>query len=120
MGIAALPPELQRALEHAGDQPLSVEDPRTKRRYVLVDADRFEVVRRPGPGATDDWTEAKNDRRCDLIRKKFSHGIDAAEARELAALQDEVSAYRKRVVPVPYDAVDVLESALATPPASAT
>jgi hypothetical protein len=68
-------------------------------------------------GTADNWTEQKNERRCALIRKKFSQGLDSAEARELAELQDEVSAYRKRVVQLPFDAIDTLEAALGSPSA---
>jgi hypothetical protein len=119
MEIAVLPPELVRELEHAGDQPLRVENPQTKRRYVLVDVEQYDVVRRPRPTAAgaNGWTEEKNERRCALIRKKFSQGIDGAEARELANLQGEVSAYRKQVAPVPYDAADALEEAVNGPSA---
>jgi hypothetical protein len=116
--IAKLSDDLARELEQAGDEPLPVEDPRTKRRYMLVDAERFDVVPRRTP-VVGDWTESKNERRRALIRKKFAQGIDADEARELTALQDEVSAYRKRAVPLPYDAVDVLRAALAPPAPSA-
>jgi len=68
--------------------------------------------RATGAGANRAWTDEKNQRRCALIRKKFSQGIGTDEARELADLQDEVSAYRKQVGPVPYDVVDALEEAV--------
>jgi len=111
---AKLSPDLVRELEKAGDEPLHVENPLTQRVYVLADAEQFEVVRRsPQHGSIGGrWTEAKNNRRCALIRKKFSQGIDAAETRELASLQDEVSAFRRQVAPIPYDVIDLLQAAL--------
>jgi hypothetical protein len=114
--IAKLSPELARELEHAGNQPLQVEDPATKRVYVLVDLEQFEVVPRTPTASLAAWTESKNKRRCHLIRKKFSHGISAAEGHELIELQEELSAYRKQVAPLPYDVVDALQAALTSPP----
>lgn len=119
--IAKLPIELAEELERAGDEPLSVEDPRSKRMYAIVDVERFHVVRRKpseamGPSS---WTDQKNERRCALIREKFSRGIDAEESRELDGLQEELSAYRKQAAPLPYDVIDVLQAALdAAPPSS--
>jgi hypothetical protein len=117
--IAKLSPELVQQLEQAGDQPLPVEHPANRRVYLLVDAERFDVVRRApaSPTEAEFWTETKNERRCALIRKKFSQGIDSEEARELAELQEELSAYRKQAVPLPYDVVEVLEAALHASPA---
>ena len=115
--IAKLSPELVRELERAGDRPLPVENPNTKRVYVLVDAQQFDVVRRTprSESVAGSWTESKNERRHALIRKKFSQGIDAAESSELAELQEELSAYRKAAVPLPYDVIDALQAALNSP-----
>ena len=118
--IAKLSLELMRDLEQVGDQPLPVENPQTKRVYVLVDVERYDVVRR-SPSLTfgvDAWSEGKNERRCALIRKKFSQGIDAAENRELTHLQEELSAFRTRAAALPYDVVDALRAALGSPPLS--
>jgi hypothetical protein len=110
---AKLPADLLRALEQAGDRPLTVEDPQTKRVFVVADARRYEVVRRPD--SENSWTDQKNERRCALIHKQFTAGISQAEDDELAQLQEELSAYRKQTVPLPYDAVDALRAALAQP-----
>ncbi len=37
--------EQHRAIEDAGGSPLRVEDPETKRAYVLVDAELYERIR---------------------------------------------------------------------------
>ena len=112
--IAKLSPELVHEIEQAGDRPLPVENPQTKRIYVLVDAERYDVVRRSPTlsSSAEGWSEGKNERRCALIRNKSSEGIDAVEARELAQLQQELAAYRKQVAPLPYDMVEVLQAAL--------
>jgi hypothetical protein len=117
---AKLSPEQVRELEQAGDRPMPVEDPHTKRVYLLVDAEQYDVIRRSPTlrSEAELWTEKKNERRCELIRKKFSQGISAQEAGELAELQDELAAYRKRTVPLPYDAVDALQAALNSTPRS--
>ena len=68
--IAKLSADLVDELEQAGDQPLPVENPRTKRVYVIVDLNQFELVRRPRPPATAaTWTEPKNERRCALVHE---------------------------------------------------
>jgi hypothetical protein len=58
------------------------------------------------PHFSEGWSESKNERRGTLIRKKFAQGIDDAETRELAELQDELAAYRRRATPLPYDVLD--------------
>jgi hypothetical protein len=115
--VAKLSPELVRELEQAGDKPLTVENPSNKRVYVLVDIEQYDVVRR-FPHSLVGWTDEKNKRRCDLIRKKFSEGLDAADACELNELQQEVSAYRKQSALLPYDVVDALQAALISSPDS--
>lgn len=62
-----------------------------------------------------EWNERKNERRCELIRKKFAHGIGADEADELAELQQELAFFRRQAAPLPYDAVDAIEVALRSP-----
>ena len=47
------------------------------------------------------WSEAKNDRRCDLIDRKYGSDLSDAEAKELEALQAELVAYRQLVAPLP-------------------
>jgi hypothetical protein len=118
--MVKLSPELVRELERMGDQPLPVEIPNSKRVYVLVDIEKYDVVRRPTVpcSAAKTWTENKNERRCALIRKKFSQGIDAEETCELNQLQDELSEYRKHLVRLPYDVVDELQAAVTSAPIS--
>jgi hypothetical protein len=60
----------------------------------------------PATAATngeEEWTEAKNQRRCDLIDRKYAGGLSLAEAVELAQLQDAMLRYRQRVAPLPLE-----------------
>lgn len=52
-----------------------------------------------------EWNDAKNCRRVELITKKHADGLSPAEHVELAALQDEMLRYRKKVAPLLYPAV---------------
>jgi hypothetical protein len=48
-----------------------------------------------------EWTNAKNNRRCDLIDKEIDGAITPAEAKELEELQEQMLRYRHRVAPLP-------------------
>ena len=55
-------------------------------------------------GATEEsWTDEKNGRRVELITKKHTSGLVPAEAVELAALQEQMLQYRRRVAPLPLE-----------------
>jgi hypothetical protein len=54
-------------------------------------------------GALPEWTDAKNARRVELIRKKHDNGLAVAEHIELGSLQDEMLRYRQKVAPLPLD-----------------
>lgn len=58
------------------------------------------------------WTEAKNDRRCDLIDKEIEGTLTAAEAVELQGLQQAMLNYRRRVAPLPLEAARQLHQQL--------
>lgn len=57
----------------------------------------------PAMNGDEPWTDAKNERRCDLIDRKYAGGITAAEAAELAVLQEQMLHYRQRVAPLPLE-----------------
>ena len=63
--------------------------------------------------ADDSWSDAKNDRRCDLIDKKH-HGdaMSPEEVFELARLQEEASRHVDRVAPRPLAAARRLHQEL--------
>ena len=48
-----------------------------------------------------DWTEAKNQRRCDLIDREIDGTLTAAERAELEGLQRQMLRHRHRVAPLP-------------------
>jgi len=60
----------------------------------------------------DEWTDAKNDRRCELIDRKYKRGLSAAEEAELAALQTAMERHVDRVVPLPLEATRKLHQQL--------
>ncbi len=52
----------------------------------------------------EEWTEAKNQRRCDLIDRKFAAAtLTPAETVELAQLQEQMLRHRRRVAPLPLE-----------------
>jgi hypothetical protein len=51
----------------------------------------------------EQWSEARNQRRCDLIDRKYARGLNPAEAAELAQLQEQMLRYRQRVAPLPLE-----------------
>jgi hypothetical protein len=58
------------------------------------------------------WTEARNERRCDLIDKEIDGTLTPAEAVELQALQQAMLKYRNKVAPLPIAAVRKLHEEL--------
>ena len=70
------------------------------------------------------WTEAKNQRRCDLIDRKYAGRLTPPEAVELAQLQEEMLRHRRRVAPLPLEDArrlhqELLNKAASQPPAEA-
>src|SRR5438105_2572596 len=50
---------------------------------------------------SEEWTEEKNQRRCDLIDQEIDGAISPAEAVELRQLQDQMLRHQNRVAPWP-------------------
>jgi hypothetical protein len=50
-----------------------------------------------------EWTEEKNRRRCELIDRKYDHGLSLAEEAELTLLQDAMYRFIDKVAPLPLD-----------------
>lgn len=50
---------------------------------------------------TEEWTDALNDRRCELIDKEVEGSLNAAEQVELENLQEQMLRYRHRIAPLP-------------------
>lgn len=61
---------------------------------------------------TGEWTEEMNRRRCQLIDRKYDHGLNLTEAAELALLQDQMHRYIDKVAPLPLDAARSLHQEL--------
>jgi len=60
-------------------------------------------VAAPRGNGDAEWTEAKNDRRCNLLDRKYAGALTAEEAVELHALQEEMYRYVDRVAPLPLE-----------------
>lgn len=54
-------------------------------------------------GGESEWTDGKNARRIELIKKKYADGLAPAEHVELADLQDEMLRFRQKVAPLPLE-----------------
>jgi hypothetical protein len=53
---------------------------------------------------TTEWSDAKNNRRCDLIDREIDGPpLTPAEVAELAGLQEQMLRYRQRVAPLPIE-----------------
>lgn len=63
-----------------------------------------------------EWTDTKNERRCDLIDKEIDGTLTPAEAVELHGLQQEMLRYRHRVAPLPLAAARKLHRELLAKP----
>jgi hypothetical protein len=63
----------------------------------------------PWPEIEDEtWTEMKNQRRCDLIDRKYGGGLTPAETAELSRLQVQMLRHSQRVAPLPIEAAERL------------
>jgi hypothetical protein len=76
------------------------------------------------PNGDEAWTDEKNERRCDLIDRKYAGGLTPAEAVELAQLQEPMLRHRRRVAPLPLEDArklhqELLTQAASQPPADA-
>ena len=54
-------------------------------------------------GEQPEWSDAKNARRIELIRKKHAGGLSPAEHVELGGLQDEMLRVRQNIAPLPLE-----------------
>ncbi len=59
-----------------------------------------------------EWTDKKNQRRCELVDKEIEGMLSPAEHVELEKLQIEMLAYRRNVAPLPLDKLRELHQAL--------
>jgi hypothetical protein len=76
------------------------------RRGSVIELGGKEVLRAFPPEnaeapADREWTNAKNNRRCELIEKELDRTITPDEAIELEDLQEQMLRYRHRVAPLP-------------------
>ena len=111
--MRTLSQDLVAELDRAGNQPVTVEHPRTHRIYVIMAADQLPPESHtPVPYAGQEWTEAINARRFALIDKKIDGTISPAECGELDDLQQRADKYLDRVAPLPIAAMRDLPARL--------
>ena len=112
--IAKLSHELALELDRGGDRPLSVEHPRTHKRFVIVSADEYASGGKvaSSSGRSHEWTEEKNARRFALIDNEIAGQLTPAEAGELAILQREMDEFLRHVAPLPLEAVRAVHEQL--------
>jgi hypothetical protein len=65
-----------------------------------------------GHAVDEEWTDAKNQRRCELIDRRYDSALTPTEEAELAALQSEMHRYVDRVAPLPIEAARQLHQQL--------
>jgi hypothetical protein len=56
-----------------------------------------------GHAGDEEWTSARNERRCELIDRKYERGLTPSEEAELVALQAAMYRQVDRVAPLPLD-----------------
>lgn len=113
--------QLRRELYHSclGRRLLTMDDDttRTATRYWYT----FRLSSLDDAGSPDElakipdttlWTDEKNEKRCYLIDKEIEGTITSREERELARLQSEMLAHRRKVAPLPLDEARELHQSL--------
>ncbi len=65
-----------------------------------------------GPEGVDEWTAAKNERRCKLIDREIDGTVTPGELLELRQLQAEMLRYQNKVAPWPIEAARKLHQEL--------
>jgi len=115
--VAPTSSEILRELARTSGGPVYFEDPQTHARYVALRQEMFDRLL-PLPAAEptqkplSDWNDEKNERRGELIDRKYASGLSAAELAELDTLQDEMYRHRERVAPLPLKALELVREAL--------
>jgi hypothetical protein len=61
------------------------------------------IVADNGHAGDEEWTSARNERRCELIDRKYERGLTPPEEAELVALQAAMCRQVDRVAPLPLD-----------------
>jgi hypothetical protein len=111
------------------DGLLVLTDTENKRGYVLVPTEAYEQaksyfdaviesarlnssVEGRSPSTPPHWEEAKNERRCGLIDKKYEAGLSPEEALELQALQAELEQFKLKHAPRRSRILELIEESL--------
>ena len=89
--IPTITPEQRRAIDEHHGQPVFVADTDRRETFVLLSSSDYQRVRGllTGPNGSGDWTDEKDDRRCDLIDRDIAGTLTEEERAELAELKCE-------------------------------
>ncbi len=97
-------------LNEGSSNAIVVEDSDTNLKYVVLSESAYrraqpllDLISSGDSAAISNskpWTEADNERRIDLINKKYDSKLTKAEDEELQQLQDRAYQHRKEVAPV--------------------
>lgn len=101
--------EQRKAIDKSTGAPVYLVDAENKETFVLLREKDFRRIRplgEEGNGAHEaeeliDWTEAKDERRYELIKKDIARKITPTEAEELAQLDLEAEKHFDRIAPLP-------------------
>lgn len=107
-------PEIRKAIDEQHGKPVYVIDADRRETFVLLTSDDFQRVE-PFLGYSPDdgeWTDAKENRRRELIDKDIAGTITAEEQAELTVLDRQGNAHYDKVAPRPIEGVRRLHQEL--------
>jgi hypothetical protein len=98
-------PEQRRAIDEHHGQPVFVFDTDRSETFVLLSGADYDRVRDLLGPANDngDWTDEKDERRCELIDKDIAGAITPQERTELAELERQANDYYDRIAAPPME-----------------
>jgi len=107
-------PEIRKAIDDQHGKPVYVVDADRHQTFVLLSSDDFQRVRRLLETSVEnqEWSEAKNSRRIDLIDKDIADTITDDEKVELALLDRQASEHFDRIASPPIEGARQLHQEL--------
>lgn len=109
-----LTPEQRRAIDEHKGQPVYVVDVDRRETFVLLSDADYKRVRGLLEGTNDsgDWSDEKDERRCELIDKDIAGTITVEERAELADLEQQANAHFDSIAAPPMDGARQLHQEL--------
>ena len=112
--IPTITPEQRRAIDEHHGQPVFVADTDRRETFVLLSSSDYHRVRGllTGPNGSGDWTDEKDDRRCDLIDRDIAGTLTEEERAELAELERQANEYYDTIAAPPMEGARQLHQEL--------